>query len=102
MAPESRHEGIRMEIKRKPTAWIVAGAIIFNEWVIKPVWDYYIQNAAQKAQLGTEAGRAHLMSYFHAAISYIPSSFGLGFAAGALIFAYWDSLSRAFRRHALR
>lgn len=100
MPAETRHERL-MGIKRKPTAWVVAGSIIAVDWVIKPMWDYYVQNETQ-AHLGTAAARAHFMSVLGSIAAYVPSSFGLGFAAGALIFAYWDSLNLAFRRHVLR
>lgn len=89
-----------MEIKRKPTAWAVLGIYVVWTGIVQPIWNLNIERAAEKRKLDTALidGGA-VMEWLRWLASYVPSSFGLGFALGALIFAYWDALIPYFRRY---
>lgn len=87
-----------MQIKRKPTAWLLLAGYVVWTGFIQPVWNLNVEHLAQKGQLDTAIdswGRA--MSVLAAIAGYIPSSFGLGFVVGALIFAYWDNIASKMR-----
>ncbi|WP_152522531.1 hypothetical protein [Sphingobium ummariense] len=82
-----------MQIKRKPTAWAAVVAYVVWTGVVQPVWNLNIEKAAEKGKLDTaliDGGK--VMDWVHWLVSYVPSSFGLGFITGALIFAYWDNI----------
>lgn len=99
-----------MQIKRKPTAWILAGAYLAWDLLLKPIWTLNIERAAEQGDMDkalTSGGRfmeavSGIGTYFNWLASYIPSSFGLGFVVGGLLFAYWDNLVAIFKRYALR
>ncbi|MDB5710787.1 MAG: hypothetical protein JWL96_2857 [Sphingomonas bacterium] len=91
-----------MQSKRKPTALILAIVVAVVQWIIKPLWDSYLQNTVQPAKLGATVGWQTVIHTFWAIVAYIPNSFSVGFVTGALIFAYWDTIIPAFRRHVLR
>lgn len=88
-----------MQIKRKPTATILFTAYVLWSGIIQPVWNLNIEKAAERQNLDTALidGGA-VMDWLRWFASYVPSSFGLGFVTGALIFAYWDNITGFVRR----
>lgn len=92
-----------MQIKRRPTALGIAGAYFLWEVVVQPIWNLNLERLAEQEKIDTTLARGgSLMDTLRAAVEYIPSSFGLGFVIGALIFAYWDAIVPMFQRHVLR
>ncbi|PWG03647.1 hypothetical protein [Sphingosinicella humi] len=88
-----------MEIKRKPTALLLAGAYGVWELFAKPIWNLNVERVAERGNIDDALLGAGRMSDVIASIaSYLPSSFGLGFVAGAVIFAYWDNVAAWGRR----
>ncbi len=92
-----------MQIKRRPAA--IALAVAYGLWtvVIQPLWNLNLERLAEKQKLDTTlANGSGLMEWLTWFVGYVPSSFGLGFVTGALIFAYWDLIASTFNRHILR
>lgn len=92
-----------MELKRKPAALVVAVIVIGWQAVGQPLWNLNVERWAEQRNLDTTLTNGHTsMSALWGFFDYIPSSFSLGFAIGGLLFAYWDAIVLAFRRHILR
>ena len=88
-----------MRVKKKPTAWIFAGAALVWQLIIQPLWNLSVEHWADSG------GFALLFSSWQSAMTgagaigqYLPSSFIMGFAVGGLLFAYWDSIITGVRR----
>lgn len=102
MSSRVRHDGRDMQIKKRPTAIWIAGALFLWSLIGQPIWNLNIERLAEKQQIDSALSEGGVMSWFNTIVSYVPNSFGLGFAAGALIFAYWDILARVFSERVLR
>ena len=99
---EARYE-VQMQIKKKPTAVAVAVAYLAWEIVLQPIWNLNLERLAERQSIDTAlADGGGIMDAFRAAAEYVPSSFGLGFVVGGLLFAYWDVVTANFRAHGLR
>lgn len=92
----------RMEIKKKPAAWVLVAVYGFWELVAQPLWNLNLERLAESQKLDRTLSRGGLMDWFHWFVSYVPSSFGLGLVTGSLIFAYWDLISAWFNRAVMR
>lgn len=92
-----------MEIRRKPTALGVAAAFGVWELFLKPIWTLNVERLAEKERIDTAlSGGGRMMDALSMIASYVPSSFGLGFVVGALLFAYWDVISAFVKTRILR
>ena len=86
---------IRMKTSKRSTAVLIAAFYAFWELVLKPIWTYNVERVAAQNDLDVTVWRVgHLRDGWVYFTSYIPSSFGLGFAVGGLMFAYWDVLAK--------
>lgn len=92
----------RMEIKKKPTALILAGGYLLWDLLLKPIWNLNVERLAESRELDQTLSGGNLIAWADWLASYIPNSFGIGFVSAALLFAYWDIIQAAFRRHVLR
>ena len=84
-----------MGIKRKPAAIALACGFIAWQLIGQPIWNLNIERIAEKGEFDKALVDSSVVSWLTWFWSYLPGSFGLGFAAGALIFAYWDSIASA-------
>ncbi len=87
-----------MEIKKRPTAAVIGGAILAWQLVLQPIWNLNVEKFAEQNNLDTTLSGGSIMTSVSALFDFLPSSFATGFAVGALIFAYWDWLASAVRR----
>lgn len=86
-----------MQFKRRTTAWTLAAVWILWDLVLKPILTLNVENVAQRNHMDTVLGSGgRIMTYVSWFASYVPSSFGLGFVVGALLFAYWDAIADRF------
>ncbi|WP_157215191.1 hypothetical protein [Flavisphingomonas formosensis] len=92
-----------MEVKKRPTALLLATAYAAWQLIIQPIWNLNVENLAQQGNVDKAFvhGRV-VVTWLSDMSAYVPSSFGLGFVCGSLLFAYWDALSRRFRKHVLK
>jgi hypothetical protein len=92
-----------MQVKKKPTAWVLATLFAIWQLVVQPIWNLNVEKVAEHD--GLDGALVRWRSGMSAAWSlaqYVPSSFGLGFVCGGLIFAYWDTAVAWFRRRVLK
>jgi hypothetical protein len=93
---EARYETI-MEVKRKPTALVLAGLYFAWELVGRPIWNLNVERVAEEGQFDTTLVEgAPVLEWAARALDYLPHSFPAGFVAGAIIFAYWDTWTAWF------
>lgn len=86
-----------MKTSKRFTALLLAVLYAVWELVLKPIWTYNVERVAAQHDLDVTVWRAGPLGNGWAyLISYIPSSFGLGFVVGGLIFAYWDIIAKRF------
>lgn len=92
-----------MKAAKRPTAVLLALAYAGWELVLKPIWTLNVERVATVRGLDVTGWKLQSISnWWSHLISYLPSSFGLGFVVGALLFAYWDAIVRVFRKNVLR
>lgn len=92
-----------MKAAKRPTAVLLAIAYAGWELVIKPIWTLNVERVATVRGLDVTGWKLqNISNWWSHLTSYLPSSFGLGFVVGALLFAYWDTIVRVFRKHILR
>lgn len=89
-----------MEIKKRPTALALFVGYLVWDLVIKPIWTLNIERLAERQNLDSTLSNGGVMDWIYWLSGYVPSSFGLGFVTGGVIFAYWDSILVAIRRRA--
>ncbi len=87
-----------MQLKKKRTAWWLAGAIFAWQFVGQPLWNLNVERVAESAEIDTTLARFSPMTWLAEIAAYLPNSFATGFAVGALIFAYWDTILAWSRR----
>ncbi len=88
---KERYEYI-MEIKKRPVA--IGALIALGAWelILQPLWNLNVERLAESQKMDRALSGGAVMDWLYSIVSYVPSSFGVGFVTGALIFAYWDSL----------